>query len=306
MAKNIGVVQYSGKLGNTVGAKKSAGQKANTIRIKPTSVKNSKTLAQAYQRMQVRAASNLYTALSEILNHSYQNVEYGAPSHNYFMKLATTKALQIGGYGPTVRKGSNQPLPFNVAIAEGTAPVLTFSISEASNKAVINSGQNVTAEMSLLEALQKSNSEIREGDQITFVACVAPDLSADDYTEVRDARLRYQIDRVVLTSDVLPSEYSDLDGRMTFSVADANLNIAYSGLLCAFAIIVSRPQANQSGAVVKWERSNTVLAVASTIYRSVYADDGIINECLNTYRDIVNSSLQNPWYLNQGTIEETN
>lgn len=304
MAKNIGVVQYSGSLGNTVGATKSAGQKANTIRIKPNSVKNPKTLAQANQRMQLRAASNLYTALGEILDHSYQNIEYGAPSHNYFMKLATTKALQIGGYRPTVRKGSNQPLPFKVAIAEGTAPVLTFSINEETNKAVINSGQNVTAETSLLVALQMSNSEIHEGDQITFVACVAPDLATGGYEDMRDARLVYHVDRCVLRDGALPSDYDTLQGKLTFSVANSNLNVAYNGLICAFAIIVSRPVADQSGTIVKWERSNTVLDVATTIYNSVYGDDGIIKECLNTYRGIVNSDISNPWYLNQGTIEE--
>mgnify|MGYP006976594149 CR=1 FL=1 len=200
MAKNIGLIQYSGKMGNTVGATKAAGQKANTIRIKPASVKNPKTLAQAHQRMQMRAASNLYTALGEILNHSYQNVEYGAPSHNYFMKLATTKALRIGSYQPAVPKSSNKPYPFDVAIAEGTAPVLPYSIVKETNKVVINSGQNVTAEMKLLEALQKSNSEIREGDQITFVACVAPGLGTGEYEDFYTEPFTYYINRAILNT----------------------------------------------------------------------------------------------------------
>lgn len=305
MAKNIGLIQYSGKMGNTVGAKKSAGQKANTIRIKPVSVKNSKTLAQAYQRMQMRAASNLYTALGEILDHSFQNVEYGAPSHNYFMKLATTKALQIGSYQPAVPKGSNKPYPFDVAIAEGTAPILPYAINEESNKVVISSGQNVTAEMTLLEALQKSNSEIRKGDQITFVACVAPGLAKGKYEDFYNEPFTYYIDRVVLfDTDVPASEEST--GRATLSVADGNLNVAYNGLICAFAIIVSRPEADQSGAIVKWERSNTILRVAGNIYNFVYGQDDVSIPALNTYRGIVTSNVPNPWYLNQGTIVETN
>lgn len=303
MAKNIGLIQYSGKMGNTVGAKKAAGQKANTIRIKPVSVKNSKTLAQAYQRMQMRAASNLYTALGEILDHSYQNVVYGAPSHNYFMKLATTKSLQIGPYQAAVPKGSNKPYPFDVAIAEGTAPVLPYAINEESNKVVVNSGQNVTAEMTLLEALQKSNSEIREGDQITFVACVAPSLSTGEYEDFYTEPFTYYINRAVLNDVALPADYEEMTSHVTFSVADGNLNVAYNGLICAFAIIVSRPVADQSGAIVKWERSNTILRVPDKIYNDVYSEND--DFALKTYRGIVNSNVPNPWYLNQGTIEET-
>lgn len=303
MAKNIGVVQYSGTLGNTVGAKKSAGQKANTIRIKNASIANPKTLAQCLQRMQMRGAANLYTALSGILDHSFQGVQYGAPSHNYFMSIATQSALVASNTasGVCVKKGSKTPMPFQVPIAEGTAPALQYAIDN--HKLVISCGQNVTAETSLLEALQAGNPEIRKGDQITFIGCVGVGITEDE--ELPTAKsVRYVINRLVLDDDTLPSEYDGMEG-ITFGVADANLTLTYAGgLLCAGAVIVSRPVISNTDASKSWERSNSMLFVSDgigSLYVSEYHD-----ECINTYRGISNSHVSSPWYLNQGTIEETN
>lgn len=117
MAKQLGVIQFRGSLGETVGSKKAAGQKSNTMRVRVREIANPKTQAQAMQRMRMTPAVNIYRAQSEILDHSFQGIPYGAASHSYFMK----HALQ-GDQFPYVEKGNLSPIPGQYLISSGSLP----------------------------------------------------------------------------------------------------------------------------------------------------------------------------------------
>lgn len=297
MAKNIGVVQYSGTLGNTVGAKKSAGQKANTIRIKPTSTKVSYTGSLLYQRMRVRGASNFYTALNGILDHSFQNVEYGAPSHNHFMKLALQNDILVR---VAIKKGSNNPLPFAFKIAEGNAPLLEYGM--ANDKGYIAVANDATAESSLYDAFADLYPSLKSHDQITIVACIARDIVSDGeviYERIPNARLEYVVRRMYYDEDQTIGDFFE-----DFSPAVANgklsLTIA-NGTTIAFAVIVSRAQENVGGTTVKWERSNATM-VLSQGWADALDQPTYIDACRNSYKKAA-ATTDSPWYLNGGDNE---
>ena len=78
MAKQLGVIQFRGSLGETVGSKKAAGQKSNTMRVRVREIANPKTQAQAMQRMRMTPAVNIYLHLL-----SWQCTQHGTKSSRY-------------------------------------------------------------------------------------------------------------------------------------------------------------------------------------------------------------------------------
>lgn len=306
MAFNIGVVQYSGKLGNTVGATKSAGQKANTIRIKPTSVKNPQTNSQILQRMKVRAAANLYAALGRIIDHAFQGVEYGAPSHNYFNKLFLSKAMSLDDDNKfAIYKGDNRPLPFPVVIASGSAPVVSFGMSEEEANCFIKVSTTATSESSLLSILQAVNPEIQKGDQLTFVAAILTQGNSQASAINRSYPVRYDVRRIILDGeedDMKFSDYTELTGiTPTFDNELGLMHLTYpSGIQIAFAVILSRPSIAPNGTDIKWERSNTSIACGGD-YLVAVNDDENLKGAINSYKKSA-ASTESPWYLNQGEL----
>lgn len=314
MAKNIGVVQYSGTLGNTVGAKKSAGQKANTIRIKPTSTKVSYTGTLIAQRMKMRAITNLYSGLKGILDHAFQGVAYGAPSHNHFSRLALSKANSLNPDNKfPVFKGENRPIPFPVTIASGSAPAVMFGMTDADsaqhpNAAYISVGSTaVIAETSLLAMLQAVNPEIQKGDQLTLIASMLFGNGVQSATSITDRTglysIRYDIRRLVLDKgddDKLIADYDELEG-LTFAVDNGKLFVTYpNGVQIAFAVILSRPSTTANEENIQWERSNTNLVVLDEMLIALN-DEENVKAAMDSYRKS-SANAESPWYLNQGEL----
>lgn len=86
MARQTSTITVVGKLGNTVGFKRSGSKKAGAkfARIRATDIKNPKTNAQLYQRAVAATVTKAYAAMKEICDHSFENKAVGAESMQYF------------------------------------------------------------------------------------------------------------------------------------------------------------------------------------------------------------------------------
>lgn len=86
MAKQLGIFQFSGKLGGVVGARKSGVQKENIARIKAAEVANPNTRAQMYQRAIMATVIQAYKQGIEIFDHAFEGAKGRAGNYSAFLK----------------------------------------------------------------------------------------------------------------------------------------------------------------------------------------------------------------------------
>lgn len=178
MGKGLGLIgNFRGKVGNVIGyqLKNSKNKVTQGIRAWQPYVKNPQTMPQVTQRAKIQNVNNIYRALEAIISRGFENIEYGAKSRNEFLKLA----LRREG-GPYTVKGSKVPVPGNYTIAVGSLVPTTVSGIEKPSGSVVGF---LTNDLSLGDAaaapanvgewaslLIKNNSDIENGDQLTFIA----------------------------------------------------------------------------------------------------------------------------------------
>lgn len=307
MAKQLGVIQYSGKLGETVGAKKAAGQRSNVIRVRTASISNPRSNAQAAQRMKMTPAVNFYRALRGILNHSWQGVPYGGASHSRFMK----EAMRSQSY-PYVKKGNTAPVPGAYKISAGSLTPVDVTLDNNAGSLIVMTSLRCKVNIAgksikeISAELVKSNPQLQIGDQLTFVAALA-----EEVPSIEDGYISYRYFRLVLSDtdtmlppdDIIPQgndEYTvvKLDGGFLRSDED-NLGFAISDnvdmVVVGAAVIVSRPSVAKN--IVTWERSNATFNVTTAV-KEYFSRN--YNEVLASYQNSA-ANASSDWYLNNGT-----
>ena len=296
MGKQLGVIQFSGKLDNVVGAKKSAIQKSNIVRIHRETISNPKSTGQSLRRMRLLPAVNFYRALQPVLNHAFQGTPYKAPSHSEFM----SNALKNDIY-PFVPRGESNPIPGPYLISKGSLPsyLVTFG---AQTSAQFGSTMFLS-EIAVSETLGKfttdllaANPALQNGDQLTFIACYT------DNANVYNSNLSWVKAAIVLdqNSTQLLSDAQSKE-RVTFAAEGGRLAIKFNGFeeiaayVCAAAIIVSRPSATPGAA---WQRSTTSMQVEPSTLAFVRSQEKF-EFALSTYTTAQNVAIASDWYLNQ-------
>lgn len=316
MAYQLGVIQYRGKLGATVGRKKSAGQKANTIAARPQVVSNPRSNAQAAQRMKMAPAVNFYRALRGILNHSWQGVSYGGASHSRFMK----EAMRSASY-PYVMKGNTAPIPGAYKISAGSLAPVDVTLNNNAGSLVVTTSLRFSESLFeksikvISQKLVEDNPQLQMGDQLTFVAAVAEEIPG-----IEDGNISYRYFRFVLSDTdtsipeekIIPDgtdeeECIKINGGYISRDSDDNLCFAISNngdmVAVGAAVIVSRPSVTKN--VVTWERSNSNFKVTEPL--SEYFSRNY-DAVLASYQSRA-ASVSSDWFLNggaTGTIAETN
>lgn len=172
MGKGIGLIgNFRGKVGNMVGynLKDSNNKQTQGVRVYQPVVKNPKTYAQAEQRAKLSPINATYRALKPIIDRGQESKAYGNKSRLAWLKNA------IKNYnGMWYDKGAVVEHVVLVELTHGTlAPVLNFttgtgtvalSVSNFTPGATPTLGDVSTAILAAYPAL-------KNGDQITFVAC---------------------------------------------------------------------------------------------------------------------------------------
>lgn len=255
------------------------GKKRQVASLKPTTVKNPKTVTQIMQRMKMAPAAKFFYALSEILDHSWEGVPYGAKSRLEFMRRAMKnepavyvpygyKSVAPGEY--EVSAGSLQSLPWRAIFsgeAEGTEKLLDTS--------------------DLLNDTNVANLKkygVAEGDQITFVWFVE-----------ENGKYNVNLSRIIV--GVGNSWDNPTDDAMIVYPAGTSVGMED---VAAFAFIVSR---GKEAATAK--RSNEKMLLYGE-YKNLLSLEAM-NAAIASYQTQTSyNSLNSDWYLNQGSSQPFN
>lgn len=172
MGKGIGLIgNFRGKVGNMVGynLKDSNNKQTQGVRVYQPVVKNPKTYAQAEQRAKLAPINATYRALKPIIDRGQESKAYGNKSRLAWLKNA------IKNYdGMWYDKGAVVEHVVLCEITHGTlAPVLNFTSGAGTVALSVNGftpGENPTIG-DVSTAILAAYPALKNGDQITFVAC---------------------------------------------------------------------------------------------------------------------------------------
>lgn len=283
LRKSVGSVTYSVSTASIEGGRK------QIARMKPTHVRNPKTLAQIVQRMKTGPAQLFYAAFEKAagsvennpLSHSFQGVPYGAKSRLRFLQLAMQ-----GEPKAYVPKGINFPVPGVYQVSEGTLPSLPWTgIHDDSEVELVNGDNELSA--ANIASLQALGVEI--GDQITFIG-----LMYNARTESYDAGMQ----RIIVAEGNGWERLGSTGGFSDVAIYDDGLDNLSDTLAC-FACILSR------GTTSNAKRSTEFMQVQPE-YASLMSPEAY-DAAVNSWMEgVAFNSLNSDWYLNQGTTQAFN
>lgn len=171
MAKQIGIIRFSGKLGETVGRKANY-KGTETIGKRATSVRNPKSTLQCVQRMICATASGLLSAFSNVLNNSIEGTQKGAASLAYWRKewmnmLRTSDILTAPNGFIYAKKGDNYPVPNQLPVSKGMLEGLPIDSVDGNDLLIKGTKIAVDGEKNPTAAFAACNYTL--GDQITIM-----------------------------------------------------------------------------------------------------------------------------------------
>lgn len=216
MAKQIGVIQFIGKVANVVGFKSYSGP---AIRGAATSVKNPKSAGQNVQRMIMATTAIAMSYLSEICNNSVKGVAYGAPSLNYlrrvWMNMLRADIANQGGANTIYNVKGSQNLCINpYLLSKGTLRGINIK--------PFNVGTPVEIDAKYSTAMGTSFNDlfpnVKLGHQLTFVAA---------YRNIQTGEIYFGYARVAAKTNenpfIIPAE-----GEGEYKINPAAINTALS------------------------------------------------------------------------------
>ena len=233
MAIQSGVIQYSGKLGQTVGMSGQNGK--HYMRVRRDTIKNPRSAGQAIQRMIASTVAVSISYLTEILNNSVEGKTNGAQTLNYLRSiwmnmLRTADASQTPSTYLYLPKGKKIFVPNRYLLSQGRLAAPTFTVDESATLVLQAAvGNNTPGEGTASEIFP----DVRVGDQITVIIVSGLGL---DYTEAQYCRFAFKNDTTpVLIEDgttwVLNPAAIDLAkaagkwAELTFGIYDGQLQI---------------------------------------------------------------------------------
>lgn len=283
LRKSVGSVTYSVSTSSISGVRK------QIARMKPTQVRNPKTLAQIVQRMKTGPAQLFYAAFEKAagsvennpLSHSWQGVQYGAKSRLRFLQLA----LQ-GDPKAYVPKGINFPVPGVYQVSEGTLPSLYSAVdSEGGNTNLLIPGTDLTS--SMVEGLSALGVEV--GDQITCLALIQ-----------ENGAYKATFSRVIVAEGAEWDLSQDPDESTSgIALTDEGINFDDDVVACA-AFVLSRGVSSSSA------KRSTAFMLLNPAFESLMSPEAY-DAAVNSWMEGVSyNSLNSDWYLNQGTTQAFN
>lgn len=169
MAKQIGVIQFIGKVANVVGFKTYSGP---AIRGAATSVKNPKSAGQNVQRMIMATTAIAMSYFSEICNNSVKGVAFGGPSLNYlrrvWMNMLRADIANQGGANTIYNVKGSQNLCINpYLLSKGTLRGINIKPFNVGMPVEIDAKYSATVSGTSFNDLFPN---VKLGHQLTFVA----------------------------------------------------------------------------------------------------------------------------------------
>lgn len=245
-------------------------------------VANPKTSAQATQRQKLLPAVRFQAIFHDLIDHSWENVQYGQKSIQHFMKKAL-RANVING----MVKGQTGWVPNPYQISEGSLPsmggFMNGNGSEFMKWDYVDKTKPATYEALLQSGFQ-------EGDQITII--VVYEAGSNEQGIVYGM----VYDRVIINPENVKNDGQSLkadtsNGLFAIDFGTATIEVASGNQIEGCAIILSRRTSS------KWLRS--------TEYLDTHAVDADIQRAIESYMQSAVAKTS-PWYLNAADNEVIN
>lgn len=320
MAKGSAMGLWRGKKGSSVFYRiaNSNNKEVQGIREYNPSPANPQSNAQASQRLKMQAAQRIYGALGSIIQRSWQGVKYGQRSYQKFLKLALSMEE---GY-PYEVKDDYRAVPGQYQISSGTLlPVETYygdvdrhytslvagdQEGESGFQGIITGSTSIKT---ISSELISGNTQLQEGDQLTFVACVCSAASFGD-DDLLGARYMWYYGSFVLNT-------SDTAGRFATSsllnnvfqlhgVRDDNdvirlaiEPVSSSNSIVASAVIVSRLQ---DSATNVYMRSPSTLFVPDAVIAAWTTTDQILLSRRSYQKKAQSEAADMNWPVQPGDV----
>ena len=291
MAKVVNGGNKKGKIGNSIyyTIKNSNNKVTQGERIYQPNVTNPQSESQRAQRMKMKPATNFYTALSGILDHSFQGVKYGAMSRQYFLQQAIGKTQEVFPY---LLKGENKFVPGPYLMSKGSLPSVNWVIADGQIEINVSAAGDDGTIGSFSSNMIKANPFLHDGDQITFIAVYE--------LEGREKRTFTPVVARILLDSTSSGDLIKALGNSWQAAADGDdyYYFTYNGfteqsLLAGACVIVSRK--NVDGGEV-WQRSTERMVVSDRVYE-MYMSPSAYADALESYKRTA-ASYDSDYYLN--------
>lgn len=179
MAKQLGIIQFAGKLGNLVGMtngfeSSKTPASVNFVREKVANIKNPQSISQMDQRAKMLPAVLFRRQIQEVIARAWEGKKFGGPSIREFMKYALKEPW---ANVPQLPKDSVLAIPGRYLISRGSLPSIGYGFQADFLTTTLDYRVNTTAATTIgniSTALLTNNSFLREGDQLTFIIAKAP------------------------------------------------------------------------------------------------------------------------------------
>lgn len=282
MAKGSIVGNLKGKLGNMVAysIKNSKNRETQGFRVYQPSVRNPKSYKQCVQRMRMKPINNFYRALKNVIDRGWQGEYYGDKSRRKFVSLAMRDFS-----GPYVIKDTETIVPGPFYISQGglvTVETTMFydsralgyqAITDIFSKFTDSTYPNTWGE--LWAGIIANNTDIQDGDQLTFVSCF----------QYKDSFV-YRVEAYLVDSTDT-TKYAGTENIRFYTEAPYTGRLMFAGSvygedeqLVAGGVIHSR-----EGEGMGHLRSTCRLAIADSLL-PLYFSDGAYNVAVSSYADV--------------------
>lgn len=235
-------------------------------------VANPKTSAQATQRQKLLPAVRFQAIFHDLIDHSWENVQYGQKSIQHFMKKAL-RANIING----MVKGQTGWVPNPYQISEGSLPSMGAAMDGNGKRTFLCNfhAANVSTYNDFL-----SKTGLQEGDQLTCIVV------SEAGTNEQGIVYGMIYDRLIINEQNLAFHEEGAVGQTSrglFNIHFGEGDVAAPCEVEGCAIILSRRTSS------KWLRS--------TEYLDTHAVDADIQRAIESYMQ-ANVAKTSPWYLN--------
>lgn len=234
MGRQLGVVQYRGKLGQTVGMKNGFGG-SQAFNREYVATNSSESDAQIARRMRMLPAVNFRRQLADLIARGFQGVKYGGPSTREFMKFAMVLPLADT---PQLVKNSTVAFPGPYLISKGSLGNITCTVGEDTvTSNLIRSSQALDNIGSLSQSLIDGGM-VRQGDLITIIHAYCDSEEQDDVQNVMYNVYSFQINAD--STDPIPAAGSEVQWEIDEQATTVEFTFEAGILTLGMAIVISR------------------------------------------------------------------
>ena len=225
MAKGTPMGVWRGKKGSNVFyyLRNSKNAQKQGIRERVYEISNPQTNGQTDQRMKMLPLQRLGATLGTIVRRSWEGVEYGGKTWQKFLSANMGSNATL----PFVDKDDDRTIPGDIQVSKGSLEPIGGTFDDDIYFTDLSLGNFSSGESNIgsySTALINNNSDLQEGDQLTFIVC-STDAQGSDV--VLDAHYYWSVASIILDK-ASTAELPAINNALIGSAASTTILDAYN------------------------------------------------------------------------------